>query len=58
VNLVVINSLGQVVETLTDGMLTPGPHQLYWIAERLPAGMYFLQMKTDNQVITKKIIKQ
>jgi len=58
VNLVVLNSLGQVVASLADGVLTPGPHQLYWYAGKLPAGMYYLQMKTENQFITKKIIKQ
>jgi hypothetical protein len=58
VNLVVHNSLGQVVETLMDGVLTPGPHQFYWNAGNLASGMYYLQMKTENQLITRKIIKQ
>lgn len=58
VNLVVLNSLGRVVATLADGVLTPGAHQLYWNAGNLSAGMYYLQLKTDNQFITKKIIKQ
>jgi hypothetical protein len=58
VNLVVLNSLGQVVATLTDGVLTSGTHQFNWNAENLPVGMYFLQLKTDNLVVTKKIIKQ
>jgi hypothetical protein len=54
----VLNSLGQFVATLADGDLNPGSHQLFWNAERLPAGMYFLQLKTDNQFITNKIVKQ
>lgn len=58
VNLVVHNSLGKVVATLADGVLTTGPHQLYWYAGKLPAGMYYLLMKTENQLITRKISKQ
>lgn len=58
VKLLVLNSLGQGVATLAHGILNPGPHQLNWNAKKWPAGMYFLQLKTDNQTVTKKIIKQ
>jgi hypothetical protein len=57
VNLVVLNSLGQVVATLADGVITPGSHQLYWNAERLPAGIYYCRLSSGNQAITRKIIK-
>ena len=57
VKMFVVNSLGQVVATIADGELTPGPHQYYWNAETLPAGMYYCILNSGKQVITEKIIK-
>jgi hypothetical protein len=56
-NLVVFNSLGQVVATLADGTLAPGPHQLNWNAELLPTGIYYCRLSSGDQVTAMKIIK-
>jgi hypothetical protein len=56
VNVVVHNSLGQVVEILLDETLTPGFHQVNWNAGNLPEGIYFYQMQAGNLSKTGKMI--
>lgn len=57
VNLVVHNNLGQVVETIADGMLTSGPHQVFWNSGNLPAGIYYCRLQAGNKVVMNKIVK-
>ncbi len=57
VNMVVHNSLGQVVATLADGMLASGLHQVFWNSGNLPAGIYYCRLPADKQLSSVKIIK-
>ena len=57
VNLVVHNSLGQVVAMLADEMLAPGTHKVFWNAGNLPPGIYYCQLQSGDNVVANKIIK-
>jgi hypothetical protein len=57
VNLVVHNSLGQVVATLADGVLVSGPHQVFWNAGNLPEGIYYCRLQAGDKTVSGKIIK-
>ena len=52
----VYNLLGQKVDMLYNGFIGPGVHNMNWIPESLPSGVYFLNMKTENFINTKKMI--
>jgi hypothetical protein len=61
VKLTVINSLGQQVATLTNEHYPAGIHSVTWNAvddngSRVSSGVYFYQISTETQVMTKKMI--
>lgn len=48
---------GQQLALLVDNALVnKGHYQLDWSANRLPPGMYLLQLETGNQTITEKLV--
>ncbi len=57
VNLVVHNSLGQVVATLTDGVLAKGTHQVLWNTGNLPAGIFYCRLQAGEHMVSNKILK-
>jgi len=57
VKMVVVNSLGQVVETLADGILTEGIHQIFWNAGNLPSGMYACCLQIGDRLVSGRILK-
>ncbi len=61
VTLQVYNMLGQQIRTLHDGVVEAGSHQVQWDGanargEQVAAGLYFLRMKGDNLVLTRKML--
>lgn len=56
VNLVVYDVLGQEVVTLVDGVKSAGRHSVQFDGTNLNSGMYFYQLKTSDQIITKKML--
>ncbi len=46
---------GRLVETLFDGVVNPGEYKIDWNASNVASGVYFLQLKTINNVYNKKI---
>ena len=56
VNIAIYNTLGQQVAQLVDGNMPAGSHQLKWNAVNHSSGFYFMQVKTANQTITRKIL--
>jgi len=54
----VFNVAGELVAVLSDGTLDERQHQFTWNTTDLPAGMYFVMLKTDKEVAGVKIIKQ
>ncbi|MEI7812025.1 MAG: DUF1566 domain-containing protein [Ignavibacteria bacterium] len=53
VNLKIYNSLGQLVETLINGILNAGLHTYRWNGENHSGGVYFYKLQYDNQIFTK-----
>ena len=56
VTLKVFNVLGQTVETLIDEPMEAGVHQVNFDASTMASGMYFYNIKTDNDSETRKMV--
>ena len=61
VKIVIYNSLGQMVRTLTDRQFEPGRHVLNWDGrndrgELVPSGIYFYRMKAGEYIALKKML--
>ena len=59
VTLTLYNALGQEVSTLLHRSLSDGPHQIQWNASALDltSGLYFLQVRTGDQLYTEPILR-
>ena len=55
VKLTVSNALGQHVATVVDGYLAEGKHVGVFDGERMPSGVYFYTLLTDDVRLTKKM---
>ena len=47
---------GRLVKKLYQGSQSMGQHKVIWNAENLSSGVYFLKLKADNKILTKKLI--
>ena len=61
VNLSIYNTLGQKVNTVFNGCLESGRHNLRWSGDdnsgrRVNSGVYYCQLQTGSSLITKKMI--
>lgn len=61
VEISIYNMKGQRVNTLVDGNINSGNHTVKWNGtntqgQKCSAGIYFYRIKTDNKVISKKMI--
>jgi len=45
-----------LVDTLVDGELGTGYHEVNFDASKLSSGVYFYQLQTDNNISVKKMI--
>jgi hypothetical protein len=48
VEMVILNSLGQLVATILDEPLTQGSHQFAWDGEGLPEGVYYCRLRAGK----------
>ena len=51
----VFNIKGEFVETLINQAIKPGKHNIQWHPTNISSGVYFLQFKYGEEVITQKI---
>jgi len=51
----VFNIKGQRIETLINEAMKPGRHNIQWHPTNISSGVYFLQFKYGEEVITQKI---
>ena len=58
ITLSVYNLFGEKVESLFEGEKEKGTYQLTWYSKNLSSGIYFIQLQTNNGIITKKTIKK
>lgn len=56
VSISIYNLEGQLISTLYKGIKQPGHFSVVWDAQNFPAGTYFVKMKSDNFVETKKCL--
>jgi len=56
VTLTLYNILGQPVAQLAKGLFAAGPHRLQWSSERAGTGVYFLQLQSQTQTLTTKVV--
>ncbi|MEM6317385.1 MAG: 3-coathanger stack domain-containing protein [Bacteroidota bacterium] len=57
ITLALFNSAGQQLTTFAEHQLVKkGHHQLTWTPQSLPAGVYFLQLITENQSLSAKVV--
>jgi hypothetical protein len=56
VSLVVYDLHGRVVETLLAGMTAPGEHSVALNAQKLLPGLYYYQLRTKEQSLTKRMV--
>ncbi len=56
VTLQIFNLQGQLVETLVNGVVDEGYHEVQWDASQLSSGVYLIHMITPNQVFTQKLM--
>jgi len=47
---------GRKLQIISNEMFSEGDHQISFSDEKLLPGIYFLQLKTDHQVVSKKLI--
>jgi hypothetical protein len=55
ITLKVYNLNGQLIETLIDGHMSAGHHNIDWDASALSSGMYFYKLSIGNRVYTRKM---
>jgi uncharacterized protein (DUF362 family) len=58
VTLRLYNVNGQEIETLLEGEISPGLHELHWTANNLASGTYIYRMQAGRFVDAKKLIYQ
>lgn len=56
--LIILDLLGNRVSVIEKETKSKGKHTVYWSSEGLSKGIYYLQLKQNNQTVTKKIIVQ
>ncbi|MBC8323047.1 MAG: T9SS type A sorting domain-containing protein, partial [Candidatus Marinimicrobia bacterium] len=56
VSLQVFDITGRLIETLIDGKMEPGTHEIIWDAQSYSAGIYFLQMTSGRNRQVQKLI--
>jgi hypothetical protein len=58
VRLRVFDLLGKELETLVDGRLSEGIHEMKWDAQHRAAGIYFCRLETEDSRKTIKMLLQ
>ncbi|MBT8401863.1 MAG: T9SS type A sorting domain-containing protein [Rhodothermia bacterium] len=48
--------LGRRVQTLSDGFVYPGRHELTLDVSSLPAGVYFFRLRAGDRVETRSLV--
>lgn len=51
----VYNIKGQLVETLVNEQMQPGPHKIKWNPVNIPSGIYIVQMRAGDKTFNQKL---
>ena len=56
VEIIIYDLKGRMVEKLISNYMLAGSHKISWNAEMMASGVYFVKLKTQKIVMTKKLI--
>jgi hypothetical protein len=56
ITLIIYDLIGNEIETLVDEEKPKGIYQVNWDAVNLPSGIYFIQLKTASNILSRKMI--
>ena len=56
-SITIFDNKGQQIESLQLGNLTSGKHKFEWNASTLPNGIYFVQLRAGDEMVTRKVVK-
>jgi hypothetical protein len=56
ITLTLYNMKGEKIEDLVSGIFEPGKHAIILDGSKYASGMYFYRLKTENSILTKKIM--
>ncbi|MBC8204586.1 T9SS type A sorting domain-containing protein [bacterium] len=56
VSLIIYDIQGREVQSLVNGHLSSGPHEVVWDAGGLASGVYFVKLETGGLIQTKKML--
>ncbi|MFH0764846.1 MAG: T9SS type A sorting domain-containing protein [Calditrichota bacterium] len=56
VRLSVYDIRGRRMADLAEGRLMAGEHQIVWMAQALPTGVYLLRLETGPKNVVKKVV--
>jgi len=56
VNITIFNSYGQEIYQLPNVYFNAGENSFNWNANGFPSGIYFMQIKSDNQILSEKFV--
>ena len=52
----VFNLMGQEIETINDGFMNAGYHQVSWNAENVPSGVYVVKVVQGDNMTSQKVM--
>ena len=58
VQLSIYNAIGETIYVAEEGILPQGKHTFSWTPERLPEGMYYAVLRSEEGVSVVKMVKQ
>ena len=56
ISLKIFNSSAQLIAIVTDQVLLAGTHEISWDAPEAYPGLYFAQLQTETNLLTRKMI--
>ena len=56
VTISIYNTRGQLVSRPVDGFLGAGSHSVTWSAQGHASGVYYYQLRADDEVVTRKMM--
>jgi hypothetical protein len=57
VQVTLFSMTGSVIATIAEGRFNSGKHTIKWSGAQLPAGHYFISLKTSTSMVTNKMTK-
>ncbi|NHZ86967.1 MAG: T9SS type A sorting domain-containing protein [Planctomycetia bacterium] len=55
-SLQIFDITGRLMETLVNGELVSGEHEITWNADNLPSGVYFVRLQSGEFVMNQKVL--